>query len=589
MSAKRWKNAWPYFIFVITIGILVYINSAVIQKAIDDNKKFSNVINLAGRQRMVSQKVATDVMAYFHDSSVTSSFEESATLWQNNHDAFVSYCRDQFTQDEYRGIQPLLSELIPIHDSLALYYKKFAIRQLNKGELNKILALQSKSIPVKDKIVNYVRGVSQSRLEHIKVKQTWVAVFSGLILILEILLLVLPFHRKFVDAYRKLEVLNDKLRQHRQEIQNQNKVLSDQNVILEKYHRTENLILEGISAGIWNWNLETGSEEWSDKFYTLLGYDPGEIDATFHTFLDNLLHPEDKAAVENAVREHLEHGKPYRLNIRMKNKDGQYKWYEAAGKAARDCTGKAVQMAGSIIDVTDKVYYQRQLESLNETKDRLFAILAHDLRSPIAGIKALLELHKGGDISKDDFFEFLLKINSETTYLLDTMDNILQWAVSQMQGRSGHPEPIELSDIVQAAIRFYQNSIEQKSIQVSVHTSGVHRVMADRQQVALVMRNLLSNAIKFTPVGGNISIEIFRREANELVIVKDSGKGMNSDTIREILNKKPLKSKAGTTGEKGTGIGLVLSLQVIEENMGSISIESQPDNGSTFTLSFPSA
>lgn len=131
---------------------------------------------------------------------------------------------------------------------------------------------------------------------------------------------------------------------------------------LKKAIQRFNLMVEGINAGIWDWDVKTGEEWWSDKFYELLGYESGEIPATFDTFLNVLLHPDDKEAVEKAVAQHFDDQKPYKLEIRLQTKKGHYVWFETSGKAIFDDEGKPLRMTGSIVDVNQRMQNQSLLE-----------------------------------------------------------------------------------------------------------------------------------------------------------------------------------------------------------------------------------
>lgn len=119
---------------------------------------------------------------------------------------------------------------------------------------------------------------------------------------------------------------------------------------IEDAHLRMQLISEGFQTGIWDWNIITGHEWWSDQFYRLLGYEPGEIEPTFQVFMEDLLHPDEKEMIEQAISDHLSHKKKYRREIRLKTKSGQYRWFETSGKAAfKD--GVAERMCGAIIDI----------------------------------------------------------------------------------------------------------------------------------------------------------------------------------------------------------------------------------------------
>ncbi len=132
---------------------------------------------------------------------------------------------------------------------------------------------------------------------------------------------------------------------------------------LRKKTEQQQLIVEGINAGIWDWDIQTGKEWWSPRFYELLGYAENEIEPSYHSFLHELLHPEDRQPLESAVDKHLASGILYKLDIRLKKKDGSYGWFETSGKAKFDTDGKPLQMVGSISSIDERKRIQLQLEN----------------------------------------------------------------------------------------------------------------------------------------------------------------------------------------------------------------------------------
>ena len=131
------------------------------------------------------------------------------------------------------------------------------------------------------------------------------------------------------------------------------------------------LITKGVNAGVWDWNIVTGKAWWSDSYYQLLGYEDGEIEPSFGTFVDGLVHEEDRDAIQMAISNHLEYNIPYELEIRLRTKSDGYKWFETSGSAKRDENGNTVRMSGVIINRHDKISMRRKLELseflLNET------------------------------------------------------------------------------------------------------------------------------------------------------------------------------------------------------------------------------
>ncbi len=138
--------------------------------------------------------------------------------------------------------------------------------------------------------------------------------------------------------------------------------------LLENASETLSLLVEGINAGVWEWNIQTGQEWWSKRFYELLGYDDQEIEATNENFLTVLLHPDERHRISQAQNNHIYHHQPYKHKIRLKHKSGSYRWFETTGQAKFDKAGNPVYMVGTAINIDQQV---RNLEELERSRQLL--------------------------------------------------------------------------------------------------------------------------------------------------------------------------------------------------------------------------
>jgi PAS domain S-box-containing protein len=283
-----------------------------------------------------------------------------------------------------------------------LFESVSGLKGLKSGNVEKIISLQSNYLPQMDGIVEQFQKDAEANLIKIRNKQIGLAILSGLILILEILFLVIPYHRKLIIAFRDIKSQKKLIEQQQTEIQLTIHLLSQQNIELENLYQTQKLTLAAINACVWNVTLGKEEVSWSPNFYKLLGYERNEIPANFEAFVENFIHPEHRQALRQAIEDHIKLDAHFHLNIRIQNKNGQYKWYEASGMGIKNSRSKLVQLAGSIMDIDQKMSYQEQLEGINQTKDKLFAIIAHDLRSPIGSIKSLLDFYSEGDITEQE-------------------------------------------------------------------------------------------------------------------------------------------------------------------------------------------
>lgn len=231
------------------------------------------------------------------------------------------------------------------------------------------------------------------------------------------------------------------------------------------------------------------------------------------------------------------------------------------------------------------------LSELNQTKNKLFSILSHDLRAPIASIQQVLGLLREGEISSEELkvlAEHLITQVDSTSIMLN---NILHWSMTQLDGAKINKENMDLKEIVQesiAALQLIAKAKEIRFIHVDSETTAV--VDADKGHVQIILNNLLSNAIKFTPLSGTIEIRYSEDELFSNIHINDSGTGISQAKIEEILNfDKRLVSEKGTDFEEGTGLGLLLVKQFLSDNNGKLDIVHHESGGTEFIVSLPKA
>ena len=199
----------------------------------------------------------------------------------------------------------------------------------------------------------------------------------------------------------------------------------------------------------------------------------------------------------------------------------------------------------------------------------------------------LLGLLKDNIINKEEFLEHLNATVKNVDTLSQSMDNMLIWAQGQMKGWDVSPSDIVLDDAIQECVRLYRHVIEEKNISLTYEQEELINAYADFNQVVLIVRNLLNNAIKFTPEDGAISIGTKQDSTYASIIITDTGKGMDADTIAKVLNKHDSYTTYGTNGEKGTGLGMSMCVEFAEKNSCKLEIESEPGKGTTVSLHIP--
>ena len=247
----------------------------------------------------------------------------------------------------------------------------------------------------------------------------------------------------------------------------------------------------------------------------------------------------------------------------------------------------------ALIEAKNKVEkLARDLKNDNLLKNRMFSIIGHDLRSPLSAIKLQLDFILRGIINPrdDDFIDNTVhNLNATTDEAFNLLDNLLGWAKSESGVLSIIKEELDVNQLVGQNIRLQQMSAQTKNITISTAIPENALVYADMNMTKTVLRNLLSNAIKFTPKNGFIEISTEPSSSKWKISIKDSGRGINDEDLKKILNTKEHFSKEGTENEAGTGLGLALCIDFIEKNNSKLSVESELGKGSTFSFYLPAA
>ena len=229
-----------------------------------------------------------------------------------------------------------------------------------------------------------------------------------------------------------------------------------------------------------------------------------------------------------------------------------------------------------------------ELKKTNAMKDKLFSIIAHDLRSPLSSISMSLDLMTGNIEIDDDLKSEMMKdLKKSTTNTLNLLDNLLNWARSQTGTLKLHPEYLNINALISQTVELLRSNASQKSILIVVKADDNLRAFADQESVKLIIRNLFSNAIKFTPNYGFITVSACEKGNLTEISIRDTGIGMKREMVENLFNLNSFKTTYGTNHEKGSGIGLTLVRDFVERNGGKINVESKLGKGSMFVFTLP--
>jgi len=229
----------------------------------------------------------------------------------------------------------------------------------------------------------------------------------------------------------------------------------------------------------------------------------------------------------------------------------------------------------------------KKLQELNNSKNKFFSIIAHDLKGPLgtySGLgKILLDKHNEMSSEKRELFLKQIYDSSKETYNL--LENLLHWANSESGSLVPVPSEINLHELIKQSENLLLQNISNKKLKLTVTLDTNITVFADYNMTFTIIRNLLSNAIKFTPEGGEIHISSLEKNENYVqILVEDTGVGISKENLEDIMEVHSGFSTKGTNNEKGTGLGLKLIKEFVEKNEGKIKIESEVNEGTKISI-----
>jgi PAS domain S-box-containing protein len=233
----------------------------------------------------------------------------------------------------------------------------------------------------------------------------------------------------------------------------------------------------------------------------------------------------------------------------------------------------------------------KELKKLNNTKDRFFAIIAHDLRSPFQSFLSTSELLSTEieTLSQEDILLFSRGLHDNLTKFYRLLENLLNWSMMQKDMLEYKSTSINLYDAVNKIIEISNQCALKKNISLSNNVVKGTFVIADVDMLRSVIQNLILNAIKFTQMEGQVIVSSVEKDGFVEVSVQDTGIGIDPEKSSKLFNFETIFTTNGTAGEKGTGLGLPLCKEFIERNDGTIRVESELGKGSTFTFTLRKA
>jgi PAS domain S-box-containing protein len=234
---------------------------------------------------------------------------------------------------------------------------------------------------------------------------------------------------------------------------------------------------------------------------------------------------------------------------------------------------------------------EKELKSLNDSKDKFFSIIAHDLKSPFQSILGFYNILKEDfdSLSKEEIEYIIKNMGEGTKNLYALIENLLEWSRVQLGKIDLVKENFNLSELIKSVINLLKGNAIKKYIKIETTFEDNIFVYADIKMINSVLTNLLSNSLKFTNKGGRIIISAIEEKRQVKITLEDTGIGMDKKTLADLFRIDKNISRRGTENEKGTGLGLLLCKEFIERNNGKLKVKSKVNLGTTFIFTLPNA
>ncbi len=359
-------------------------------------------------------------------------------------------------------------------------------------------------------------------------------------------------------------------------------------------------IVQASNDGIWEWYPNRGGFHFSQRCWELLGYT--DLDDIITSGEDKLkvwrthIYPEDLHKFDNALSEHVTSHAPFDVEYRLVNVQGEIRWVRARGKAIFDEQGNLEVMSGSNMDITEvkraeeKVIQAKELaERANKAKSQFLSSMSHELRTPLNAILGYAQLFSYDGNLNEEQLGSLREIRKAGEHLLQLINDVLDLAKIESGNMTVSLEPILLSRIIPECLTLMQPQADARAIKLHSHLQNLdaHYVMADHVRIKQVLLNLMSNAVKYNHVGGEVELSLHQLESNRLRIqVKDTGQGIPLVRQSEVFQPFNRLTAENSTIE-GSGVGLVITKQLVEMMNGTLDFVSQENVGSTFWIDLP--
>jgi len=348
------------------------------------------------------------------------------------------------------------------------------------------------------------------------------------------------------------------------------------------------LAIEATELATWEWNLETNQVYWNEQHFRLFGMTPRPNPLSPEEFM-NHVHPRDQPRIHDLLARAIAERSVYDTEFCAVREDGSQRWMSGYGRVTEEREGRPIRMSGVMFDVDERRRAEDALKAADQRKDEFLAMLAHELRNPMATIRSGLQVLSitGGD---DEITRTTItRMNRQTDQLVRMMDDLLD--VSRIsRGRIElQPERVDLVTLVGQAVESLQTQFMQqgKVLQVSLPSAALE-LEGDATRLTQIVTNLLTNSLRYTGEDGQVWLSLHQESTEAMLQVRDNGIGLAEDHLSTIFELFVQVDNSVARSKGGLGLGLTLVKRLVELHGGRVDVQSDGlGQGSTFTVYLP--
>lgn len=369
------------------------------------------------------------------------------------------------------------------------------------------------------------------------------------------------------------------------DIDEKKRILAD----LELSQERLKLATQGTKIGIWDWDVQTDQVSWSDECHQTYGVPREDFGGRVEDFL-RLVHPDDLPGVWKQFEKDLETSNFYLADFRIRRPDGEIRWISNWGNIYRDESGTAIRVVGTTIDITDRKQAELALQEQDRRKDEFLAMLAHELRNPLAPISAAADLIEMDSTLDGDLLRKTGKvIQRQVKHMTGLIDDLLDVSRVTRGIVKLDKKELDMKRIVYEAMEQIEPLIESKRHRFTMALSPESALIwGDQKRLVQILTNILNNSVKYTPEGGAIHLQMGMEDDHIQLSIADNGIGIEPELQSSVFELFSQAQRTSDRSQGGLGIGLALVKSLVELHDGTVICKSEGiGKGSTFIVTLP--